>query len=159
MVDSLSSDSITKKEYESIIGLIATRVDEIWKYILEASKRRLDWYAFQNDVYDGHGNGSSGGAFDPVADAEYIEFTGEFGRIYENDYYPYNEGFPTRFLWEVNYQDEVEFTIKDAEFKNDSKKDDKKQKRLALKAKREELSKSIKSKLTKEELKCVTFKK
>jgi 3-methyladenine DNA glycosylase AlkD len=60
LVDSLSDENITKKAYDKALSQISDRVNEIWRYICKVSKRKLEWYAFSNDVEYGDGDGSSG---------------------------------------------------------------------------------------------------
>jgi len=98
MVDSLSSDDITKKEYDRISDLISDRVDEIWRFICKTFKKKLYWWAFRNDVELGRGDGSTGGEFDPSADKKFIEIIGE-ASCSQNPFCPFEEGFPTEYLW------------------------------------------------------------
>jgi hypothetical protein len=117
----------------------------------------MDWWAFSNDVSYGDGNGSSGGSFDPEADQSFINIEGEY-TWHNSTLYEYNEGFPTNFLW-TDYQKEVKKHLKDViakEKQNRQKKQEEKKKKLANFNK---LIKSIKSKLTQEELRLVMFRK
>lgn len=98
LVESLSDPEIRRSDYYEALKLIAEEVDRIWRYICSASGRNLDWWAFRNDRSLGHGNGSTGGEFDPVEDAEFIEIIGHNCRI-DDDFYEYDEGFPTELLW------------------------------------------------------------
>lgn len=150
LVDKLSTDDITKKEYNEIVAAIGDKVHDIWTFICEVSGRNIDWYAFQNDVSYGRGNGSSGGSFDPDTDKETIDLQGEFDHC-DYDGYEYNEGFPTSFLW-TDYKPIVEKHYKDAKAKHAKKK-------VAKRKKHDELVSSIKKKLTVEELKIVSFNK
>jgi predicted metalloprotease len=155
MVDSLSSDIITKKDYERIVVLIGEKVDEIWRFILKTSKRRLNWYAFRNDVPYGHGNGSSGGEFDPITDKEFIKLRGDFQ--INDALEPFGEGFPTEFLWSENYPELVKKAMAEG------KKEKRRQQIKAAKNKSDlqkkiELARaSIRQKLTSEELKYIEF--
>ena len=155
LVEKLTSDEITKKEYDEIIALIAERVNEIWRFICEVSNRKLDWWAFQNDLSLGNGNGSTGGEFDPENDADEITIEG-LNKYWHNPYYAYNEGFPTRFLWE-DYRTEVTQHV--ASCKERVEADKVKKIKIDKKAKEEKdrLVKSIQAKLTPEELKIVKF--
>jgi hypothetical protein len=148
LVESLFDEKITRKEYNKILSLIANRVDEIWRYICSISHRTLDWWAFSNDVYDGEGNGSSGGEFNPEHDKEWIEIIGESTCI--SGSYLFNDGFPTDYLWAENYQKLVKKEIALAE------ENDKKQKQKVKKKKEDKATKKVK--LTPEALKCIKFK-
>lgn len=159
MVDKLSNPDISKREYDSIVSLIYDRVGDIWRDVLKISKRKLHWYAFSNDVELGHGNGSTGEEFDPVIYKDWIEMTGECDYV-DNEFYEYNDGFPTSFLWTEDgvWQKEVLNNFEDSIKKTKLKKDTEKVKREEKKKKRLEIMKIIKGKLSKEELKYITFK-
>lgn len=156
LIESLTDPNITKKAYVEVIAIIDKKVDEIWRYILDISKRKLDWYAFQNDVSYGHGNGSSGGEFNPETDSEFIEFIGEFSHS-SNEFYEYNYGFPTRFLWE-DYQKEVKQHLLDIVVKSEQVKVVKPQKNSGLLLRKAKLKEKLASFLTPEELKMVKIK-
>lgn len=151
-------DFITKGEYDAIIEEIGDRVDYIWKNLLKISRRNLRWYAFQNDVYDDGGDGSDGGCFDPETDDEFIELSGDYAsREVDGDF---ATGFPTRFLWTDDdvWKQEVLSHIDQNKKLKESEKQSENQKVKLLMINREKIIKSIKSKLTKEELKYITFK-
>lgn len=152
LVQKLSDENISKKEYDKIVAAIGDKVNDIWRFIINASGRKLDWWAFSNDVSYGHGNGSSGGTFDPQNDAEFIDIGGE-NSYSESDDYLYNDGFPTRFLWE-DYKQEVVKHVEDCK----KLKKAAAEKRKEAAAQKKALVESIKKKLTKEELKLVSFK-
>lgn len=154
----LDDNDISRRKYCDIIDKISDRVDDIWRKIISMSGRKLVWYAFLNDVELGSGNGSTGGEFNPSTDSEFIELIGEYSK-FDNDYYKYNEGFPTRFLWteDVVWQAEV---LKNIEESKEKKKTDKAKKvveKVTEKEKRIKTITEIKSKLSKEELKYVKF--
>ena len=144
LVDSLSSDTIAKKEYDKIIKSIEKKVEEIWLFICKEAYMDCEWYAFRNDRELGHGDGSTGGCFNPRADKQFIEILGEKKDV---DYCPYNEGFPTNLLWAENWKEIVIKEIEKAE-----------KKQITDSSKKEIIQKKIKSKLTKEELKHIQFK-
>jgi hypothetical protein len=152
LIEKLSDENISKKEYDSIIAAIGDKVDEIWRFIIATSGRKLYWWAFSNDVSLGHGNGSTGGEFDPATDKDFIDIEGE-NKWLDNEFYEYNEGFPTRFLWE-DYRTEVTNHVEDTIKK---KKEDAIKKNNETHAKKE-LVESIKKKLTPEELEIIHFK-
>lgn len=156
LIDSLSSDRISKKEYGRIIGLIDTKVEEIWKFIIEKSGREMKWWAFSNDVYDGDGNGSSGGEFDPFWNKEFIGIIGECSDV-DNDFYEYHTGFPTNLLYSENFKDEVIAHIEKAKKAKEVRKLTER-KPKGRKVKVEEMMKSIRSKVTEEEWKLISKK-
>jgi hypothetical protein len=150
----LSSDDITKREYNNLISRISDRVDTIWRKICKISGRKLDWWAFENDVDLGNGNGSTGGEFDPESDRDFITIIGDVTR---NDS-EYDDGFPTRFLWEDDWEKEVVQSLEADKKEKLKAKQSAKQKREDLKIERNINIRLIKAKLTKEELKYITFK-
>ncbi len=157
LVEKLKTDDITKKEYNEVVAAIGNKVDEIWRLIIRASGRKLDWYAFQNDVSYGRGNGSSGGEFDPETDMKEIMLKGEFTDVKDGlyDHYDYHYSFPTEFLWLENYKEIVFKHLEECKTKSENKKN----KQKKVKEDKGRLVNSIKSKLTPEELKVVQFKK
>lgn len=157
LIEKLSYENITKKEHDNILEALSKKTNTIWLHICNVSNRKLEWWAFSNDLSLGHGNGSTGGNFDPVNDKEFIRIDGENHRI-NDGFYPFDGGFPTEYLWNEDYEGLIDDEIKKAEKqkkefveKNENKKEDKeKQKKIKIDA--------IKQKLTKEELKFVKFK-
>ena len=157
-IQKLSDKKITRAEYNEIIEEISSRVDDIWKFIIKASGRTLDWYSFSNDKHEYDGNGSDGGEFDPRYDAEFIEIIGESSWL-DGGHYDYNEGFPTKFLWDANYEEEVLTHVKQAREQIKLAKENKKIQKTSRMAKNKEIIAGIRAKLSKEELKLVKFKK
>lgn len=148
LLESLSDESITKKQYDQNLKLIEDRVNQIWREICLSSRRKLDWWAFSNDMDYGRGNGSSGGFFNPETDSEFIEITGERTST-GNSFYELEDGFPTEFLWDDDFAKKAKQLFDDAKKKLAEQKakskisyDNNKAKNLALK-------KSIKSKAKK----------
>lgn len=159
-VDSLfNTKVITKAEYDEIIENISDRVHHIWSNLCKMNGRQIEWYAFSNDIEDHNGNGITGGHFDPYEHKDWIELIGDFDRIKAEEYI-YNDGFPTKYLWtqDDKWKAEVienyEYSINKAKLDKEAKKNG----RLNLKNKKEEMKNIIKSKLTKEELKFIKFK-
>ena len=153
--DSLFSDDISKKKYDDIIHRIGKRVDEVWRNILKLQGKKLDWYDYDN----GGGRDNNGdpiyGNFYPEMYKETITFTGEWsGGDYD---LPYNDYIPTNFLWE-DYEEKVLKDIKSYKENKERKKIENTAKRLELKERRKVMIESIKSKLTKEELRFIKFK-
>ncbi len=154
-IDQLLDETITRKEYYSILAEIEGVVDEIWRYIIKFSGAKLKWWAFDNDVELGHGNGSTGGEFDLN---EYLDWICIIGENTLNNDSPYYDGFPTKLLYNDNWREIVEKEIlKSKEDKVKQKAIDK-QKREEKKKNRLWLKEQIQSKLTKEELKIIKFK-
>lgn len=162
LVEKLSSDGVSVKEYRQIIAAIGEKVDEIWRYILEKSGRKLEWWAFRNDVSYGRGNGSSGGEFDPEEDKEFIEIIGNYSDSKfpsgTNTPYQYDEGFPTELLWDENWKETVRKNIQDSKDALEKFKQQKKEKAALRKQKDAEMTATIKAKLTPEEVKFLVKK-
>jgi hypothetical protein len=152
-VDKLKDPNISKREYDLIIGDIGRRVDYIWTTLLKISARNYGWFYFQNGCDD------DGGTFNPHIDEEFIELIGEYsGNDKINGIF--SDGFPTRFLWTNNedWKKEVLDHISNNKLNLENEKIKNKEKRETTKIKRKQLIESIKSKLTKEELKVIKFK-
>lgn len=145
----LSSDNITKKEYDQILAEIDGESDDIWRFITTESGATLDWWIFGNDI-EGKGD------FDPFSYNKFISIIGENTISYQNPYY---EGFPTELLWDENWRETVKNEIEKSKKEINEKKLKIKLNRENKKGYRAELKKIIQSKLTKEELKVITFKK
>lgn len=160
LVQSLSDESITKKQYDKNLKLIEDRVNQIWRDICLSSRRKLDWWAFSNDVDYGNGNGSSGGFFNPDTDSEFIEIIGYRTSTF-NSFYELENGFPTEFLWDDNFSEKAKKIFDDAKNKLAEEKEKKKTSHIKNNAKKLELKKSIQSKvkkiLTDEEFKHLSF--
>ena len=118
LVESLSSDDITRKEYNRILELISERVNEIWRFICAESKRKLEWWAFRK-----------GGEFDPDEDMDFIEIIGE-NSTSRNNFYSMNEGFITELLWDEDYKTTVREIIARDNQAEKPKKTTKKRKRI-----------------------------
>lgn len=148
---SLFDDSITKKGYDEIIGRITARVDQIVRQIAIRSDRMRFWWDFNNCDYDSE---ESGGYFDPKEYREYVGVGGEHFRLPE----PYDDGFPTRWLWE-DFEEELKKEVAQQEARAKAEKEHKKQVLQNRKQKLLDLQASIRTKLTKEELRAISFKK
>lgn len=178
LVESLSNGQITKKEYDDAIEKISQRTNKIWRFICKVSERKLDWWAFSNDVSLGRGNGSTGGYFDPETDSEYIELTGDCGNFltdvgdfetYDNPHYLYHTGFPTELLWDNNWKTTIESHVKNSITKAKEERAAKLLKNKEKKARKKEKEKNqsqmliqildkVKSVLTEEEHTLLTSK-
>jgi hypothetical protein len=153
--DALFLDDISKKKYDDIIHRIDKIVNEVWRNILKLQRRQLNWYDYDNHCgWDDNGDPIDG-SFDPVNYKENITFTGEWsGR---DDDMPYNDYIPTNFLWE-DYEEKVLKDIQSYKDNKGIKRIEAASKRLELKERRKVMIASIKSKLTKEELRFIKFK-
>ena len=104
--DSLFDDNITKKEYDSTIGQINRRFSEICEKFLKTSPYRPSWYDYDtanlhDEAIDGH--------FDPKRYKETIYITGEYIGL-PPGYFDFE--FPTRWLWEENWEQEMNETTR-----------------------------------------------
>jgi hypothetical protein len=144
MFDKLYDDNITRKEYNSIIEIIALEVDEIWRFILNANNRKIHWWDFANE-----GGENNPGRFDPEEYRERIEIAGDFTRRHSGEY---DDGFPTSFLWTDYKPIVIEYYKKIAEAD-----EAKRLAKIVNNSRKKELIASIKSKLTAEELKIIKF--
>lgn len=142
-VESLLNPNITVKRYHEIITKIDTKFDEICAKLLVKISPSRSWYDYDTVNYDAE---NPIGFFDPVCYKEFIFIDGE--HIYSKTD---DMKFPTKWLWEKNWEKELEKNIE--QFHN--KKYGKIKKNIEYKNK---LVKSIKNKLTKEELKLILFK-
>jgi len=96
--DLLYSDDVTKKEYDAIIRQIGERFDEICRKFIRKTNKSRAWYAYGNWEWYG-----SEGFFDPAEYQEYIEISGEWIEPPPG----YDLAFPTRWLWEENWEKEM----------------------------------------------------
>lgn len=152
-VEMLLSGDVTIKKQTEIINKIDTRFSEIVKMI----KLNNEWFDYGNCDYDSQ---DSNGSFDPVGYKDVI-YVGGYVNLKEPFHsHLYNEpGFPTWFLWDDNLEQTIENMIDSYNHEKEIKKIEQKNKRIKRKAKLAELQESIRSKLTKEELKAITFKR
>lgn len=144
--DSLYSDEITKKAYDAIIAKIDSRV----YVILKAISKSMKWWAYGNYNHDSEGDG---GHFDIEDYKEFVSISGDIKLPASSP-----DGFPTCWLWKDDWQTDFENEVR----KYNKTVEDKKNKEIAAKQRRKDklvlLQKSIKSKLTSEELKAISFK-
>jgi hypothetical protein len=154
--DKLYSEDITKKEYDRIIDDINGRFAEI-VYKLNPEIKHKGWFDYGNCNYD---SSVSGGYFDPEKYKQFIEVGGEEHSGFPEPYNMcegYYNGFPTRWLWE-DFEEEMLKTVNECKQKKINDKIKAKIKKEELKKKKAEFKEIITSKLTKEELKYITFK-
>ena len=140
LVESLSDEKITKKDYDNAQQLISERVQCIWLEINKALNKKVIWWAFRNDEGGDDGNGSSGGYFDPKKDMEFIRIDGEVSRFDDNYF---SEGFPTEYLWDENYIEKAKEYLEQKQ----KEKQEKKQKFKAKLEKTKNLKSSINQKI------------
>lgn len=153
MIEKLKDENITRKQYNEIQDKISARADEIWRYICQVTHRRLSWWDFSNGMEE------NTGFFDSTEYADEVLVQG--GYDYKNDIYSMGvgDGFPTYYLWTPNYQEVV---LQELEAFKQQQKDEAARRKAQREARKERLKilhASIREKLTKDELKSITFKK
>jgi len=157
LIDEMLDENISKKRYKEIEVIVNEKAQAVWYEICHICGRKIVWWGFSNDVELGNGNGSTGGTFDPEIYYDEIEMIGHYTN--SKKYYDlYDYGFPTRFLWEENWQNEVVENCEKYKTKQEEKKAKEKIKRKENKILKSEIQAKIKSKLTKDELKYIKFK-
>lgn len=139
--DSLYDDNISKKKYDAIIAKIDTRFYEIVSFMAPRVNEGED----------------SGGYFEPEDYKEEIAVGGSWAELPPPYDYESDNSFPTRWLWE-DFEEEFKREVAKAKQKEVSEKLNAKQKRDDLKARKATMRPIIEAKLTKEELKYITFK-
>lgn len=149
--DSLYSDDITKKEYDRIISEIDKQFIEIANYLVIKSNPVRSWFDYGNGSYEIEG---AHGHFDPKEYGENIEVGGEYIELPE----PYDYGFPTRWLWEKGWKEEMRNEIKKVKEKLKEDASKRKANRAEKEREKQKLIEVVKSKLTKKELSVVSFK-
>lgn len=146
--DSLYTKTITKYNYDQIIQKINDRFSEILIDLYkQKSPKKLGWYDYGNQTSE------TDGYFDPKEYKESIGIIAEYAIVE-----PFEYGIPTRWLWEDYHQEMIDMIEKE---KQDliSQKEKQKLNRQQNKERKQKLIESIKGKLSKEELKVITFKK
>jgi hypothetical protein len=146
--DSLYSNTITKREYDAILRDIDYRFSRIIEHICPRVHEYGGWFD-----YDTIGEDENQGVFDPKKYMDFIYTRVERHRLPK----PYEQGIPTRFLWE-DFESEVKREIDKFRKKEENIKITAKQKRENLKQRKKQFKEIIQSKLTKEELKFIKFK-
>ena len=140
----LYNENITKKEYDRIICLVNQRFVEICNHIYKIGPS--SWFDYDNGNYKG-----KEGYFDPE---EYRDYIGVIGECLTPIVSEYESSFPTCWLWESDFMKHIE-----REEKKKKQKEEKKKKTREENLKKKKLViHNIKSKLTAEELKFVSFK-
>lgn len=152
----LSAPDLTVKEQDSIRSAISAQTNIIWRYICNTYNKKLDWWAFQNDVDLGSGNGSTGGYFDPSTDSEFVTIIGNYKRTYDD--FPYDDGFDTDLLWTKDWMTEINATVSAWKAQQAKEKAAAKAAKAAREAEKKKLIAQVKAKLTKEELKVIKWR-
>ena len=153
MFNKLYDENITVKERNYIIDLIDKRFSEICEKLLKKADKERAWYDYGNVPYESEG---VEGDFDIFLYKENVDIGGEYieGKPGYEDM-----SFPTRWLWEENWEEELNNNIEKAKALEIKKKKDKKEYLKNRKNRIEELKVSIRNKLTDEEWKILKFKK
>lgn len=146
--DSLYTDEITVKKYNEIIKKIDKRFAEICQKFL--IKNSQGWFDYDNH-YD---YGYLGGRFDPIIYKENISIDGNFQLPPGYD----ESIIPTRWLWEKNWENEVKEKIQKEKEKEKIQKEKLRKEKAFNKKEKNRILKSIKNKLTKEELDFLNIK-
>lgn len=104
-MEELRGSDLTVVRRKEILDVIHRRVNEVLEDIVSRRKVDLHWYSFSTDrdVDNEDGNGSDGGYFDPYMYAEWISIVGEW----RGDMGPFQEGFPTKFLYSMWDYDQI----------------------------------------------------
>lgn len=158
-IDLLSSDDISKKNYDQIIKSIDDRFGYVFLKFMEIVGRTVDWFDFDNE-----GGEYTRGYFDPNEYKDEIMITGSYDHDHKsiNSFYD-SDAIPTKWLT-YDFEEELlaDFSKHQA---NEKVLNEEKIKINRLKksewdsdtAKTKKMKELIKSKLTSEELKYVKF--
>ena len=148
--ETLSSETVTKKNYDRIVAQIDERVDYGFNMAMLILDRRVGWYAY--------GNAPEGedetGHFDPDEYEVDIDFIGDI-RGQTHGLYEY--AIPTRWLFE-DFEEALKAEIESVKQKKADKKAQDKQIKADRKARRKSVIASIHAKLTADELSFINFK-
>ena len=145
----LYDENVTVKEQKEILSLIDKRFSYLMMDLLEI-RGRGGWFDYSN------GYGESDGYFNQYEYKEHITFDGDNLKTNE----PFGYDIPTRWLWTPDAEVLEEYNREVQEYKNEqlAKKEKAKKTREELKIKKSERKQIINAKLTKEELKFISFK-
>lgn len=157
-VESIYDENVSKKTYDSVIKKIDERFGEVIKLVIPTINRNGGWFDYANCSYRDEGQS---GHFDTGSYRDEI-YVGGNCRFPQ----PYNDSgigcgyIPTRWLWTDDEEIKKEFTKETEVYKKEveKKKVYNKAKRIETIKKNLQLEESIRSKLTKEELKFINFK-
>lgn len=158
--DSLGTEENSVKEQKRIIDLIDKRLGYVYPYLCSLTGNKLEWFDFDN-APESHNGDPERGEFNYKLYSENIRLI----RSVEPFMYKgqslslYDDSIPAKFMYEEIDENEIKKLIQDEKDSIDKKIQEKNAKKVAVKTHRESLIASIKSKLTKEELGIIEFKK
>ncbi len=145
-----NEESLTITRHKELVSLISNRIN----YILETTTSKLKWWDF---LTGGDWDDDCEGAIeDSLIYAGEISLRGEFS-FKPNDIVGDNS-IPIEWLWE-DFEEEFEKSIEDFKRKTIDKKEKSRLVSINRKEHLVKMKKIIEDKLTKEELKCINFKK
>ncbi len=155
--DQLYSPDIKKSDYDKIMSLIDDRFFEIVRLVFDDY---FKWFDYDNLNYNAEGQS---GYFDQDRYRENIRIEGAKGNKIPEPYCYTDDGnafIPTRWLWTSDKEILKEFRTEVQKYKEKNLLDKAKakQKREELKEKKKLMKSIISSKLTKDELKYISFK-
>jgi hypothetical protein len=148
--NNLSSETVTKKNYDRIVAQIDERFDYVFNMAMLILDRQVGWYAYGNapEGEDQTGN------FDPDEYEIDIDFIGD---IRGQTHGLYDDSIPTRWLFE-DFEEPLKAEIESVKQKKADKKAQEKKTKADRKARRKSVIASIHAKLTPEELSFINFK-
>lgn len=158
--DSLGTQENSVKEQKRIIDLIDKRLSYVYPYLCSLTGNKLEWFDFDN-APECHNGDPERGEFDYglyseeitlIRSIEHFNYKGQSLSLYD-------DCIPSKFMYEEIDENEIKQLIQDEKDSIDKKIQEKNAKKIAVKTHRESLIASIKSKLTKEELSVIDFKK
>lgn len=155
--DRLYDENISKKEYDSIIADVDKRFGEV-VLLIQPNICKGGWFVYGNYDYNSE---KDEGYFDPSDFQTDIDIGGEFNFPEPYCFSDQGNGYiPTRWLWteDTEILKEYNSKIDRAKQLKLKEKNDAKSKRAELKVRKAKFKTVIQSKLTKEELKYITFK-
>ena len=148
---SVFNDETTVKTRNEVMRLIDKRFCYIVEYLFKLNDVEPDWYDYDNG-YDDNGH------FDTVAYGEVTDFTGEWNSPNEIESDELNaQSFPNRWYYE-DFETELSLELARMHKEHSDKLEKQRLKREKQKERKELAIKSIKEKLTPEELSHIKFK-
>lgn len=154
LIARLSSPNIEVGEFRAALKVIDVRVEEVWRYIDLMASLKMRWWGYPGDEdEDGHTAGSFMTAL--TQNGAFVEICGD-RRESGLDGFEYDEGFPTRFLWE-DYQPVVRQHVEECRERTRLRKERERAEFEEKEQTKRSLRLSIRKKLTPEELKLVKF--
>ena len=148
---SLFGPNIKKSDYDTIISKIDKRFSEIVVTLKPSIVNGGNWFVYGNYDYRSE---NDEGHFDPHQFEDNISIGGENNGLN----IPFDYEFPTKWLWESDYLVQYNKEVELFKLKEEQRKDLEKAKKQVKVNKKLEMKQVIQSKLTKEELKYISFK-